>query len=224
MDFGQAFTFVFDDEDWIKKIGLGGLLSLIPIIGWLIVLGWGVEITKRVINKDPEILPDWSDFGGYLMRGFLVFLVVFVYMLPVTIFSGCSGGLTALADSYGEDAIITAAWAITSCISCVIFLYSIATYLILPAAIGKYAITDELGEAFKLNEIFSMVRENLGTYGMVLLGGLVASLVSGLGVIACVIGVLFTMVYAMAINGHLWGQAYSVSKTGAPAEPIPAAD
>ena len=224
MDFGQAFTFVFEDEEWIKKIGLGGLLCLIPIIGWLVVMGWGVEITKRVINKETEILPDWSDFGGYLTRGFLVFLVAFVYLLPVTIFSGCSGGLTALADSYGEDAMITAAWVITSCISCVIFLYSIAAYLVLPAAIGKYAVTGELGEAFKLKEIYSMVRDNLGTYGLVLLGGLVASLVASVGTIACVIGVLFTSVYAMAINGHLWGQAYSVSATGAAAEPIPEAD
>ena len=224
MDFGQAFTFVFDDEEWIKKIGLGGLLCLIPFIGWLVVLGWGVEITKRVINKDAEILPDWNDFGGYLTRGFLVFLVVFVYMLPVTILSSCSGGLTAFADSYNEDALITAAWVITSCISCVVFLYSIAAYLVLPAAIGKYAVTGELRAAFKISEIYTMVRENLGTYGLVLLGGLVASLVSGLGTIACVIGVLFTMVYAIAINGHLWGQAYSVSTTDAPAEPIPAAD
>jgi hypothetical protein len=224
MDFGQAFTFVFDDEEWIKKIGLGGLLCLIPIIGWLVVLGWGVEITKRVINKEAEILPDWSDFGGYLTRGFLVFLVIFIYMLPVTVFSGCSGGLTAAADSYGEDALLTAAWIVTSCISCFTFLYSIAAYLILPAAVAKYAMTGELGEAFKIKEIYSMVRDNLGTYGLVLLGGLVASLVSSLGVIACVIGVLFTMVYAMAINGHLWGQAYSVSATGASTEPIPAAD
>ena len=78
MDFGKAFSYVFDDEDWIKKIGIGALLSLIPIVGWFVILGWGVEITKRVINKNPEILPDWSDFGGYLTRGFLAFVVLFV--------------------------------------------------------------------------------------------------------------------------------------------------
>jgi len=224
MDFGQAFTFVFDDEDWIKKIGIGGLLSLIPIIGWFLVFGWGVEITKRVISKDAEVLPDWEDFGGFLTRGFLAFVVAFVYMLPVTILSGCSGGLSALAQSYGEDAMVQAAWVVTSCISCLTFIYSIAAYLILPAAIANYAVTNELGEAFKLGEIYAMVRDNLGTYAMVLLGGMVAGLVSGLGLIACVIGVFFTAVYAMAINGHLWGQAYSVSKSDSSAEPLPAAD
>jgi hypothetical protein len=93
--------------------------------------------------------------------------------------------------------------------------------------VGRYAATDELGEAFKLGAIFGMVKDNLGTYGMVLLGGLVASLVASLGSIACLIGVLFTMVYSMAVNGHLWGQAYNVSAGGLAAsstEPLPAAD
>ena len=226
MDFGKAFSFVFEDEDWIKKIGVGALLSL-TVIGLIPVLGWALEITKRVINKDAEVLPDWSDFGGYITRGFLTFVVVFVYTLPITVLSGCGTGLTALTDSYGEDALTTIAWVVTACFTCLTFVYSIAVYLILPAAVANYAATDEFGAAFKFGEIFKMVKENLGTYGMVLLGGIVASLVSGLGVIACGIGVFITMAYAMAINGHLWGQAYNVSKSGSPADPaapLPAAD
>jgi uncharacterized membrane protein len=88
MDFGKAFTFVFEDEDWLKKIALGGLLSLIPVIGIFLVIGYGFEVTKRVIKGDAEVLPDWSDFGGYLTKGFLVFLIVFVYMLPVFLIQG----------------------------------------------------------------------------------------------------------------------------------------
>jgi hypothetical protein len=225
MDFGKAFTFVFDDEDWIKKVGVGGLISLIPIVGVFLVLGWAVEITKRVIKGEAEILPDWSDFGGYLTRGFLVFLVAFVYMLPVILIQGCANLTYLYPDA--DETMLTIFTIITVCFGCITFLYSIAAYLILPAAIGNYVATDELGAAFKLGELFQLVRENLGTYGMVLLGGIVASLVAGLGTIACVIGVLFTTVYSMAINGHLWGQAYVVSKSGAPAapaEPLPAAD
>jgi len=226
MDFGKAFSFVFEDEDWIKKVGIGALLSL-TIIGLIPVLGWGLEITKRVIKKEEEVLPDWDDFGGYITRGFLTFVVAFVYTLPVTLVSGCGSGLTAAASSYGEDALYTAAGIVTACLSCLTFIYSIAAYMVLPAAIANYAATDEFGAAFKFGEIFKMVKENLGTYGMVLLGGIVASLVSGVGVIACGIGIFITMAYAMAINGHLWGQAYDVSKSASPvdpAEPLPAAD
>jgi hypothetical protein len=225
MDFGKAFTFVFEDEDWLKKIALGGLLSLIPVIGIFLVIGYGFEVTKRVIKGDAEVLPDWSDFGGYLTKGFLVFLIVFVYMLPVFLIQACTS-IPFLFDS--PDDTLTAIFAIvTVCFGCFTFLYSLVAYLVLPAAVGRYAATDELGEAFKLGAIFGMVKDNLGTYGMVLLGGLVASLVASLGSIACLIGVLFTMVYSMAVNGHLWGQAYNVSAGGPAAsstEPLPAAD
>ncbi len=224
MDFGKAFTFVFEDEDWVKKIALGGLLSLIPVIGIFLVIGYGLEVTKRVIKGDAEVLPDWSDFGGYLTKGFLVFLIVFVYMLPVFLIQACTS-IPFLFDS--PDDTLTAIFTIvTICFGCFTFLYSLVAYLVLPAAVGRYAATGELGEAFKLGAIFGMVKDNLGTYGMVLLGGIVASMVASLGSIACVIGVLFTMVYSMAVNGHLWGQAYNVSAGGpaAPAEALPAAD
>lgn len=225
MDFGKAFSFVFDDEDWIKKIGVGGLISLIPVIGIFLVVGWGVEVTKRVIRDDAETLPDWSDFGGYLTRGFLVFLVAFVYMLPVILIQVCSS-IPFLFENVDET-LTTIFTIVTVCFGCLTILYSIAAYLVLPAAVANYAATGEIGAAFKLGEIFKMVRENIGTYALVLLGGIIASLVSSLGVIACAIGVLFTMVYAMAINGHLWGQAYKVSKSGAvtdSSKPLPAAD
>ncbi|MCJ7717389.1 MAG: DUF4013 domain-containing protein [Anaerolineales bacterium] len=227
MDFGKAFSFVFEDEDWVKKIAVGGLLSLIPVIGIFVVLGWGVEITKRVINGDTEVLPDWSDFGGYLSRGFMVFVIVFIFLLPVILVQSCGTGLPFLTESYEQEALTTALWIVTACFTCITILYSIVAYMVLPAAIARYAATGEAGAAFKLGEIFKMVKDNLGTYGMVLLGGIVASLVASLGTIACVIGVLFTSVYSFAINGHLWGQAYKISGSGtpaAPAEPLPAAD
>ncbi|MEE9599350.1 MAG: DUF4013 domain-containing protein [Anaerolineales bacterium] len=225
MDFGKAFSFVFEDEDWLKKIAVGGLFSLIPVIGIFVVLGWGVEITKRVINGDPEVLPDWSDFGGYLTRGFMVFLVAFIYLLPVILLQVCSS-LPYLYEA-ADETLLTIFTIVTVCFGCLTAIYSIGAYLLLPAAIARYAATGEVSAAFKLGEVFKMVKNNIGTYAMVLLGGLVASMVASLGMIACGIGVLFTTVYSFAINGHLWGQAYNVSGSGTAldsAEPVPAAD
>jgi hypothetical protein len=225
MDFGKAFSFVFEDEDWIKKIALGGLLSLIPVLGLFLVVGYGLEVTKRVIKGDVEVLPDWSDFGGYLGKGFMVFLIALVYMLPVILIQSCSS--IPFLFEYNDDAMLTIFTIVSICFGCFTTLYSIAAYLVLPAAVARYAATDDLGAAFKLKEIFATVKDNLGTYGMVFLGGLIASVVASLGTIACVIGVLFTSVYAMVVNGHLWGQAYNVSGGGvvaSPAEPLPAAD
>jgi len=225
MDFGKAFSFVFEDEDWIKKIGVGGLMSLIPIVGWYVVLGWGVEITKRVINDEAEILPEWNDFGEYLARGFMVSLIAFVYLLPFLLVQSCS--LTPFLFKNANEVVYAITSFVTICFGCFFVFYLIAVFMLLPAAISKYVVSGNFGSAFKLREIFNIVKENLGNYGLVLLGGIVAGAVSTLGVVACGIGVLFTSVYSVAINGHLWGQSYKISSNGVPSsppEPLPSAD
>ena len=137
MDFGKAFSFVFEDEDWIKKIALGGLLSLIPVLGLFLVIGYGLEVTKRVIKGDAEVLPDWSDFGGYLTKGFMVFLIAFVYMLPVILIQGCSS--IPYLFEYNDDVMYTIFTIVSVCFGCFTTIYSIAAYLVLPAAVGRYA-------------------------------------------------------------------------------------
>jgi hypothetical protein len=66
-----------------------------------------------------------------------------------------------------------------------------------------------MSAGFRFGEVFGMVRAVPVAYLMALLGGFVASIIASLGVILCVIGILFTAVYAYTINAHLYGQAYN---------------
>ncbi len=226
MDFGKAFTFVFDDEEWIKKIGVAGLISLIPFIGTIIVAGWGFEVIRRVIREDPEPLPDWSDFGGYLVHGFLVVVIGFVYALPLILIQGCSLGFIPFLENADQEAITAVVSVATACFSCLVLLYSVFLGVVLPAAVGRYADEGEFGAAFRFGKVFSLVRNNLGSFALVFLGNLLAGLVASLGVILCVIGVLFTSAYAAVVGGHLTGQAYRKAAAGqlSEAEAVPAED
>ncbi len=217
MDFGKAFSFVFEDEDWLKKIGITGLIMLIPILGQLAVVGWTIEVTRRVIGNDPKPLPDWDDFMGYLVSGLQVLVIGFIYMLPVIVIQGCTAGLIPLLGQSGgnDDTLMTVFSILTACLGCITLLYAIVVGLIMPAAIGNFAAKNELKAAFSFGEVFGMVRNNIGAYFMVFLGSIVASFVGSLGTIACVIGVIFTYAYAYAIIGHLTGQAYNMAVPGA---------
>lgn len=209
MDFGKAFSFVFDDQDWLKKVGIGALIMIIPLIGQIIVVGWGVEITKRVIRRDPEPLPNWDDFGGYLMKGLQVVVIGLVYALPMILLVACPSIILGVASDSGGDTIAAIASIVTVCISCFAFLYGIALGLVAPAAIGAFATTDQLGAAFKFGEVIGLVRAAPGPYFLVLLGTILSGFIGSLGAIACGIGMLFTLTYANAINAHLYGQAYN---------------
>ncbi len=217
MDLARAFTYVFEDKDWLTKILVAGLIMLIPIIGQMIVVGWGLEVTRRVIQGEEPVLPDWSDFGGHVMRGLKALVVGLVYGLPLIILGICNGALGALSnpDLVGYDTAQTMAAVVAAVgllVGCINLIYSLFLGVVLPAAFANMVVTDELGAAFRFGEVFGLVKDNLGTYLLVLVGTIAAYIVAGVGIIACLIGVVFTAAYAYAVLGHLYGQAYRVAK------------
>jgi len=222
MDFGLAFSYVFEDEDWLKKMALASLLCLTGI-GIIPVLGWGLEVIRRVIKEEPEPLPDWSEFGQYFVKGILVVLVAFIYSLPIIIIGSCNAVAGTLLGNTGEDFATPAIWILTTCLSCIYIIYGLGISLVVPAALGNYAASGEFGSVFKLGKIFKIVKDNLGNYGLVFLGMLLSNIIAPLGAIACGIGIAFTTAYAILFNSHLMGQAYKVAAPGGelPAEPIP---
>lgn len=217
MDFGKAFSFPFEDKDWFKKIIIGGLLMLIPLLGALWLAGWSLEITKRVIRRDVEPLAGWNDFGGYLVRGFQVAIIGFVYALPIILLQLCiTGVLFGIGDSASTDEITTAISILSFCFYCLVIIYSILLAFVIPAALGNFAAKEQFGAAFRFGEVFGLVRAAPAAYLLVLVGNLLAGIIAGLGLILCVVGILVTAPYANAVIGHLNGQAYNTA-TGAQA-------
>jgi hypothetical protein len=214
MEFGKAFTYPFQDPDWIKKLGIAGLLLIIPIIGWLFLAGWMLETIRRVIQRDPTPLADWSDFGGYLVKGLQAFVVGLVYALPVILISICQQVVTLGIQQGGssdQNSMTSVITILALCISCVSLIYNILLGLVLPAAYANLVATGQMGAAFRFGEVFGLVRAAPAAYIIALLGGIVSGFIAGLGLIICFIGVFFTAAYATAINAHLYGQAYNVA-------------
>jgi len=210
MDFGKAFSFPFEDQDWIKKLGIIALLSIIPVFGTFVLMGWALEVTRRVIQRDPQPLPDASDFGKYFMNGLKVFVIALVYALPIILLASCGGiGSIALGQEGGDNAS-SFAGLLYVCLSCLFLPYTILLGLVFPAAIGRFAATGEMGTAFRFGEVFGLVRKAPSAYIMVLLVSMLVGLISSmLGSVLCLIGLLFTTAYAAVINAHMQGQAYN---------------
>ncbi len=205
MDFGLSFSFPFQDEDWIKKIVLTAVISLIPLIGQFALIGWMVELTRRVIRGDAEPLPDWADFGGILVLGLKMFVIGFVYALPLMFISIPMAIFDSLIDSESAAALYTV---VTMCFSCFALIYGLALAFFFPAAVGELAASDDLGAAINPKNIIAHVRAAPNAYFLALLGTIVAGFLAGFGIILCFVGLIFTAVYAYAVQGHLYGQAY----------------
>jgi hypothetical protein len=208
MDFGKSFSFVFDDQDWLKKVLIGGVVNFVPILNFA-AIGYALEVTRQVINRvDSNTLPEWDDLGGKLVKGLVVTVIALVYFAPLIVLSCIIGIPASLMGDSEEVAGVVAL--VSSCFGCLSLIYSLFAGLLLPAAIGNYAAKDEVGAAFRFGDVFGLVQRNLGTYVVVLLvSGIVAPIIASLGAIACGIGALFTGFYAQLIIGHMTGQAYN---------------
>ncbi len=200
MDIGVALTYVTKDEGWLKKVLIGGLLFLIPIVGGMIVYGYGVRIARNVIAGEPNPLPEWDDIGGDLSRGLFIFIGALIWAIPLYVIFGCAAILSSVSDSAGIISLF-----LDFCIGLPL---SLAFYaFVVPTIIGAFARTNDFKSMLQFNELFARIRSTgFGPYLMFLILAIVAYFVTLLGLIACFIGVLFTGAYAMFAVFHGAGQ------------------
>lgn len=217
MNFGKAFTFVFDDPDWLKKVAINALIGLIPFVGAVYLLGWGLETARRVATRSGAPLPD-VEFGTYLGHGFKAFVVSLVYTLPVWVFTLPMIIAAVIAENAGVDAnaLYTVVTLVNVCGGLLIMVYALLMGLILPAAYTRTVVFGSIKAGLQIKDVFGLFRAAPGAYLMALVGTLAAGLVASIvGSLACGVGILFTMAYYQVVMGHFYGQAYlqSISQT-----------
>lgn len=228
MDFGKAFTFMFEDPDWLKKLGIGtavglvgillsvGLIGLVPLI---MLLGYTVDVTRNVLAGRERPLPEWEDWGGFLSLGFKVFAAIFIWSLPAILLSipmAVGGAVTDQGS--GSEAI---GIMIMVCGGCLLFLWALFVTLLTPAIYVRIAATDRFSSAFEFGRLWAFTRDNIGNVIIALLllivVGVLASALAMLGLVALVCGILITLPFAVLwqylVQAHLFGQIgrYSVT-------------
>lgn len=208
MDIGSAFTFVFDDKDWIKKIAIGGLAILlqIVIVPIFLVFGYTLQTIKNVRDDLPNPLPEWDNLGEMIVKGLMAFLIYLVYLIPAYFFICAlvvaNIGLETATDSDAAAALVP----VVACLYCLVFVFSFIAAALFPAGLIRYAQYDTFGSAFQFGAIFNFIKNNIGDYVIVLLLSLGVQMIAGLGTILCLIGVVFTTFWAYLVMGHLIGQ------------------
>ena len=213
MNYGDAFTFIFKDKDWLKKLGIASAFGLLVplLVGMIPLMGWGVEIARRVIRGDEEILPGWSDLGSILKDGLKAFGVYAIWSAPIWLLSMIMSGAGAAAGILSDDSGMAAASVsmLSLCVSLFSFLYGIVMSLLLVGAFGILAADGEFSKALNPVNAYNRLKANLGDHILtVIIASIGSSLAAVLGVILCVIGVVIGMAYGFALIGHLYGQVY----------------
>jgi hypothetical protein len=209
MDIGASFGYMFEDKDWVKKILIGGVVSLIPIVNFA-VLGYVVQIVRNVRDGQTLPLPEWDQFGDYFMSGLWLFLIFLVYSIPIIILACLQGVGTFMlgsASNSSSDTTANAMFFVSTCFSCLMGLWGLVIGVLSPAIIVRFAETGQFNSGLRLGEVFGVISANVGNYVIVMIIMWIASgIIAPLGLIACVVGVIFTNFWAQLVSGNLLGQ------------------
>jgi hypothetical protein len=192
MDAGTSFVYMLKQPGGIVKILIGGILLIIPIFGACVVLGYALR-TMRGVAAGDEQLPEWSDWGDLFVKGLIVIVAGIIYSIPTIILTrlGILGSLLS-------------------------FVWSIFEWIVLPAAVLRYAVTDNFGAFFEFSAIFDFIKANASNYILAIVLALVAGFISMFGLILLLIGVLFTYFWAALVYAHLLGSVYRASLAPSP--------
>jgi hypothetical protein len=229
MDIGKAFGFVFEDEEWVSKLLLGTVIMLIPIFGWFALMGYAIEVLRKVKADDPRPLPAWDDIGRYFVDGLMFWVATLIYSIPILIVVCPITLIWILPAAAGDSEDVMAILAgvsglVTLGLGCLASLYGILLALLTPVLQIRYAESGELGDCLHFGEIFRFLFANIGPIiisqiliwaaGMII--GIVVSVAVGIlsiipicgWILAAVLGLLMLPVGAWLtiFSGHLYGQ------------------
>lgn len=209
MDYSRAWHTIVDDQNWLVKVLIGGIMVLISplIIPALFVGGYFLDVMQRAAQGE-DSLPEWTDWGRLLVRGLMWIAIQFIYSLPIVIL-GCCMATVGLLAGQGSDArtMSDGANALMACLICLIIPIALIVAYVTPAAILRYATEGEIGAAFDFNRVFGLIRENLGPYTIAVVLGILIYLVVGLiSTVTCGIGLPWLSFFGGLLFSSFIGQ------------------
>lgn len=218
MDFGRAFTFFTEDENWIVKLAIGaGIVLISPFLLFIpifLILGYNVAVTRHVLEGKDIPLPEWfADIGTIFKDGFFIWVAQIAYTIPFWLLTciavAASFGLGFLGERGAESVAGAGFFVVYGILGCLGIIFLIALFFISPAIIIQYVRTNEFGACFRFGEVLGIARDNVGPILMTAVALFVVSFVlSIVQAIPCIgqIVALFTIPYLGIATGHLYGQ------------------
>ena len=213
LDFFSPFTFLFRDKDWLKKFAFASLLTY-TLIGAAPVMGWTVEIVRRVGSGNISELPDWEDWKPYWKLGAQFVSINVLWLLPLVLaVIGLYLPLVFVNRLSGEALLIV--WGGTLlCVLIFLLIYSIIYGLFFPAMLVTLAGTGLTWASADPFRLWKIVRRHF-------VGYLFVFIIVGLGLFNVVLSLsaltLFLLlppllVYLSLVTAHFAGQLMSLDK------------
>jgi hypothetical protein len=200
----DAFVWPVRDPQWAGKVVIIALILLVPIAGQINGLGWMLAALDR-LRTGEERLPS-ANFG-YLARGIRLFVVQLVYGLALLLIVAAfysPAVVVFIREGRGSAnlGLISFGLLLNLMSFSIASLGSLALNFLMPAIV---LATDRGGIVGGLR-VSDVVRRARASITNTLIAGLMliaASFIGSLGSIACIVGIIFTLAYSLAVQAWI---------------------
>ena len=216
MDIVEEIKFPSTDKDWIKKVLIGGILNVIPLLN-LLSSGYNLKVMKNGIESKSG-MPEWEDLGNLFVKGLIAFIISLVYLLiPIIVLLISVGGIvfSVLSAAFTGD-MSMAFGAIGGAVGGILIglLLMLIFGFLIPMALSMYIKEDNISAAFRFAEVLSRIKKVFGDYLTVFIVLIVLWFILGLFSMVPLLGFLimiFGGFYIAAVGANMFGKVYAKS-------------
>lgn len=208
LDFGRALGFFFQDPNWVQKLLIGSLFTILSmfLIGGIFVAGYAVRLVRRTARGEPYPLPEWDDFGGLFVDGLTAMGAYLLHLVPAVLGAGAAilpiVVMGARDDSDPSPAILLALIPLIFLATIVFF----AVLLYFPAAFTRLAVEERFGAALELDANWAFLKRNFSNYLLALAAFFVANFIAQFGILLFCIGILPATFWSQCVGAYALGE------------------
>jgi len=213
MDIVENIKYPTNDNEWIKKILIGGILLLVPILNF-VCTGYYLKVIKGSIEGRNN-MPEWDDWGDLFINGITSLIITLAYsIIPIILISiiiliVSSSGLV-LAGLFESESmgIFTILFILIG--SLIGFAILFIVNLIIPMSLAMFANEWSFGDAFKIREIISRIKSVFIEYVIAIIVIYILLLLVFIVAWIPFIG-WAALFYVMVVTGKIYGKAFANS-------------
>jgi len=199
----ESFTYIFKDKNWKKKLVVGGVIGVIPILN-ISLLGYMADIITLIYEGKNNELPEFNIFSQFI-KGLKISIVFFVYsillflLFCILFYILLTVILDIFSVTFNDD--------IFSVIIIVCFAISM---LFVHIAFSHYIYTNKISSSFEFATLFRILKK---IWVNILIFDIIYCIITVfLAIVIYIMAVLFFLtIVLIPVAIWLWGAFYYYS-------------
>ena len=207
LDFGRTLGFFFQDPNWVQKLLIGSLFTILSmfLVGGIFIAGYAARLVRRAARGEPYPLPEWDDLGGMFAEGLSVVGAYLIHLVPVVAVFGISFvPLIFLGERDGGPSPAALLVLVPLIVLAIVLLFAVMFYF--TAAFTRLAVEERFGAAFEVQINLAFLKRNVVNLLMAVVAFMVSNFIAQFGILLFCVGILPATFWSQCVGAYALGE------------------